>query len=322
MNDLEKRTYKVQNIFFSYGFYMLLVMFIILFSIISEPFLTLSNWIQISIVACFLLTASSGLTLVVITGNIDLSVGSVVYIAAAVVYATSDFPPAVSFAMGLLAGMAAGLINGLLVSHLKMNSLLTTLGIMIAYRGISLVITGGTGHPVNEGVKAMGRIKFFGVIPLVFLVALTVMIILQIILSQTKFGTYCYAIGNNELAARKIGIPVRMVKTTVFIISSMCGAITGLLLPMYLGEVTTFTGRGMEFQAVAAVVIGGTSLFGGKGNVLPGTFAGVLLLIIINNGLGTMGVSPYIYPFISGVVIFLAIYLDSLKNLRRVIRFN
>ena len=108
-----------------------------------------------------------------------------------------------------------------------------------------------------------------------------------------------------------------MVKTVVFVISGTCGAISGILLPMYLGEVTTFTGRGMEFEAVAAVVIGGTSLFGGRGNILPGTFAGALLLIIINNGLGTIGVSPYIYPFVAGVVIFLAIYLDSLKNLKR-----
>ena len=83
---------------------------------------------------------------------------------------------------------------------------------------------------------------------------------------------------------------------------------------MYLGEITTFTGRGMEFQAVAAVVIGGTSLFGGRGSVLPGTMAGVLLLIIINNGLGTRGVSPYIYPFVAGALIFIAIYLDSIKN--------
>jgi ribose transport system permease protein len=188
-----------------------------------------------------------------------------------------------------------------------MNSLLTTLGLMIAYRGISLVITGGSMHPVNAGIAALGKVKFFGVLPLVFLVSLVVMIVLQIVLSQTRFGAYCYAIGNSEAAAIKVGIPVRAVKTLVL---------------MYLGEVTTFTGRGMEFQAVAAVVIGGTSLFGGKGNVLPGTLAGVLLLIIINNGLGNLGVSPYVYPFVAGVVIFLAIYLDSLKNLRRSARFE
>jgi ribose/xylose/arabinose/galactoside ABC-type transport system permease subunit len=202
-----------------------------------------------------------------------------------------------------------------------MNSLLTTLGILIAYRGISLVITGGTVRPVSEGLRFLGGIKFFNFMPLVFLISFVVMITLQIVLSKTKFGAYCYAIGNSEQAADRIGIPVKTVKTVVFIISGTCGAISGILLPMYLGEVTTFTGRGMEFEAVAAVVIGGTSLFGGRGNILPGTFAGALLLIIINNGLGTIGVSPYIYPFVAGVVIFLAIYLDSLKNLRRSSRF-
>ena len=321
MTDLDRRTFNVQNMFLSYGFYILLVLFVLFFGIISESFLTVSNWTQISIVACFLLTASAGLTTVIITGNIDLSLGSVAYVAAAMVYLTSEFPPIISILVGIAAGLVAGFINGVLVSHLRMNSLLTTLGIMIAYRGISLVITGGTVRPVSEGLRFLGSIKFFNIVPLVFLISFIVMIMLQIVLSKTKFGAYCYAIGNSEQSATRIGIPVKTVKTAVFIISGTCGAISGLLLPMYLGEVTTFTGRGMEFEAVAAVVIGGTSLFGGRCNILPGTFAGVLLLIIINNGLGTIGVSPYIYPFVAGVVIFLAIYLDSLKNLRRSSRF-
>jgi ribose/xylose/arabinose/galactoside ABC-type transport system permease subunit len=172
-------------------------------------------------------------------------------------------------------------------------------------------------RPVADGIAALGRIKFLDVLPLVFVVSLGVMVVLQIVLNRTSFGAYCYAIGNNESAATKIGIPVRAVKMAAFCISGACAATSGLLSAMYLGEVTTFTGRGMEFQAVAAVVIGGTSLFGGRGGVLPGTLAGVLLLIIINNGLGTRGVSPYVYPFVAAGVIFLAIYLDSLKHLRR-----
>jgi ribose/xylose/arabinose/galactoside ABC-type transport system permease subunit len=321
VSDNRTATTTLRNAFFAYGFYILLGFFIILFSFISNSFLTVSNWTQISIVSCFLLTVSAGLTLVVITGNIDLSVGSVAYLSAAVVYLTAGFPPAVSIVLGVATGVAAGLFNGVLVAWLRMNSLLTTLGLMIAYRGISLVLTGGTVRPVNPDLAALGKIKFFGVLPLVFLVSLIVMIVLQVVLSRTKFGAYCYAIGNSESAATKVGIPVRLVKTAVFVISATCAALTGILLPMYLGEVTTFTGRGMEFQAVAAVVIGGTSLFGGRGNVLPGTLAGAMLLIIINNGLGTRGVSPYVYPFVAGVVIFLAIYLDSLKNRKKSMRF-
>jgi ribose/xylose/arabinose/galactoside ABC-type transport system permease subunit len=321
MNDSRDFIATLRDAFFAYGFYILLAFFIVLFSFISNSFLTVSNWTQISIVSCFLLTVAAGLTPVVITGNIDLSVGSVAYLSAAVVYLTAGYPPIVSIVLGLLMGVAAGAFTGFLVAWLRMNSLLTTLGLMIAYRGISLVLTEGTVKPVNAGLAALGKVKFFDVLPLVFLISLIVMIVLQVVLSHTRFGAYCYAIGNSESAAKKIGIPVRRTKLLVFVISAVCASITGILLPMYLGEVTTFTGRGLEFQAVAAVVIGGTSLFGGRGNILPGTLAGALLLIIINNGLGTRGVSPYVYPFVAGVVIFLAIYLDSLKNLRRSVRF-
>jgi ribose/xylose/arabinose/galactoside ABC-type transport system permease subunit len=305
----------LRDFFFSYGFYLLLAGLVILFTLISHSFLTASNWTQISIAACFLLAAASGLTLVLITGNIDLSVGSIAYLAAATVYLTADYPVALSIGAALAVGLLAGLVNGFLVAYLRMNALLTTLGLLIAYRGISLVLTEGTVRPVSEDLAALGRIKWFDdTLALVFLVSFGVMIILQIIVTRTRFGTYCFAIGNNEAAAHKIGIPVQRVKITAFCLSGLCGAISGVLLAMYLGEVTTFTGRGMEFQAVAAVVIGGTSLFGGRGNVLPGTLAGVLLLIVINNGLGTLGVSPFVYPFVSGALIFLAIYLDSLKN--------
>ncbi len=309
---------RVRDFAFAYGFYLLLAALVLLFTIISNSFLTLSNWTQISIAACFLLAASSGLTLVLITGNIDLSIGSIAYLAASVVFLTNDYPPAVSIVAALATGTFFGLINGVLVIYLRMNALLTTLGLLIAYRGISLVLTGGTVQKVSDGMAAFGSIKFFESLPLVFLISLGLMIVLQIVLSHTRFGAYCYAIGNNEEAAEKIGIPVRPVKTVTFCISGACAAVSGILLSMYLGEVTTFTGRGMEFQAVAAVVIGGTSLFGGRGHVLPGTLAGVLLLIIINNGLGTRGVSPFIYPFVAGTLIFIAIYLDSLKNRGRI----
>ena len=284
MSDGERVSSSLRNFVFAYGFYVLLAGLVILFTVISNSFLTISNWTQISIAACFLLAAAAGLTLVLVTGNIDLSVGSIAYLAAATVYLTADQPVVISIIAGLSVGLLAGLINGFLVAYLKMNSLLTTLGLLIAYRGISLVLTEGTVRPVSADLALFGRVKLFDALPLVFLVCFGVMIALQLILNRTRFGAYCFAIGNNELAAHKIGIPVRRVKTVAFCLSGLCGAVSGILLAMYLGEVTTFTGRGMEFQAVAAVVIGGTSLFGGRGNVLPGTFAGVLLLIIINNG--------------------------------------
>jgi ribose/xylose/arabinose/galactoside ABC-type transport system permease subunit len=319
--DRDFRT-ALQRFVFNYGLYVFLAVMIVFFSVTSQPFLTIGNWTQISIVTCFLLTVSAGLTVVVITRNIDLSVGSVVYMAGAVVSMSAGLPPLVSFLLALTVGVIAGLISGVLVAYLRMNSMLTTLGLMIAYRGISLLTTGGTTQRVGHGVAELGSIKLFGVIPIVFVVCLMVMILLQCVLSLTKFGAYCYAIGNNEVGAVKIGILVRRVKLGAFLISGICAALAGFLLSAYLGEATTFAGRGMEFQATAAVVIGGASLFGGRGRVLPGTLGGVLVLAIINNGLGTRGVSPYVYPFAAGVVIFVAIYLDSLKNLGRSVRFD
>ena len=198
-----------------------------------------------------------------------------------------------------------------------MNSLLTTLGLMIAYRGVALVFTEGTVKQAGEGLASLGQLKLLGVIPLIFLVALGLVFIFQGLLRRTKLGTFWIAIGNNEDSARKIGVPVRRAKLASYAFCGISAAASGTLLAAYLGEITTFTGRGMEFQAVAAVVIGGASLFGGRGNVFPGTVAGVLLLIVINNGLGTRGVSPFVYPFVIGALIFLAIYLDSIKNRRR-----
>ena len=317
MHEARSGLSRILDIAAAYGFYILLVGLVLLFTVISNSFLTVSNWMQISIAACFLLAAAAGLTIVLITGNIDLSVGSIAYLAASMVYLTADYPVAVSILAALAVGVAAGCFNGFLVSYLRMNALLTTLGLLIAYRGISLVITEGTVRKVSDGMAALGSAKLLDTLPLVFLASLTLVVALHVVLNHTRFGIFCYAIGNNQDAATKIGIPVRRVTTMAFAISGACGAVSGTLLAMYLGEVTTFTGRGMEFQAVAAVVIGGTSLFGGRGNMLPGTLAGVLLLIIINNGLGTRGVSPFIYPFVAGTLIFLAIYLDSLKNRKR-----
>ncbi len=226
-------------------------------------------------------------------------------------------PTALSILAALSAGLLIGLFNGWLVAYLGMNSLLTTLGLMIAYRGVALVFTEGTVKQAGEGLANLGQLKLFGEMPLIFLVALALVFLFQWILRRTKLGTFWLAIGNNEDSARKIGVPVRRAKLAAYALCGISAAASGALLAAYLGEITTFTGRGMEFQAVAAVVIGGASLFGGRGNVFPGTLAGVLLLIVINNGLGTRGVSPFVYPFVAGALIFFAIYLDAIKNRAR-----
>ena len=300
-----------------YGFYLLLLAIVVVFTVVSNSFLTVSNFVQIAIASTFLLAAAAGLTLVLVNGEIDLSIGSTAYVAATIVYLTADLPAGWSIAAALSSGLVIGLFNGWLVAYLGMNSLLATLGLMIAYRGVALVITEGTVKQAGEGLANLGQLKLFGVIPVIFLTAFLILLMFQWILRRTRLGTYWLAIGNNEDSAKKIGVPVRRAKLAAYALCGISAAASGTLLAGYLGEITTFTGRGMEFQAVAAVVIGGTSLFGGRGSVFPGTLAGVLLLIVINNGLGTRGVSPFVYPFVAGALIFFAIYLDALKNRAR-----
>ena len=297
-----------------YGFYLLLLAIILVFTFISNSFLTVSNWVQIAIASTFLLSAAAGLTLVLVTGEIDLSIGSIAYVSATVVYLTSNEPTIVSIIAAFGVGLLIGLFNGLLVAYLGMNSLLTTLGLMIAYRGVSLVFTEGTVKGAGQGLAQLGGVKLFDTLPLIFLIALGLVLLYQWVLRSTRLGAYWLAIGNDEESARKIGVPVRRAKLAAYVCCGISASASGLLLSAYLGEITTFTGRGMEFQAVAAVVIGGTSLFGGRGNVFPGTLAGVFLLIVINNGLGTRGVSPFVYPFVAGALIFFAIYLDAVKS--------
>jgi ribose/xylose/arabinose/galactoside ABC-type transport system permease subunit len=317
MSNTTRSLHSLKNVLLKRGVYFLLLAVIGVFSVTSHTFFSVQNWVQISIISCFLLTVASGLTLVVITGEIDLSVGSIAYLAGVILYSTANEPWYLSIVAGLLSGLALGLMNGILVAWLRMSSLLTTLGLMIAFRGVGLLLTNGTVQPVGAGIASLGKIRLFGVIPMIFVVALLVMLVLQFVLSSTKFGVFCYAVGNNKVAAAKVGIPVQLIKLVVFAISGVTAALAGMLLTMYLGEVTTFSGQGMEFEATAALVIGGTSLFGGRGNIIPSSMAGVLLLMIISNGLSAWGVSPYVYPFAAGIVIFVAIYLDSLKNLRR-----
>ena len=308
---------QARRIGMEYGFYLLLLAIIVVFTMVSNSFLTVSNFVQIAIASTFLLAAAAGLTLVLVNGEIDLSIGSTAYVAATIVYLTADIPAGWSIAAALGSGLVIGLFNGWLVAYLGMNSLLATLGLMIAYRGVALVITQGTVKQAGDGLANLGQLKLFGVIPVIFLTAFLILLIFQWILRRTRLGTYWLAIGNNEDSAKKIGVPVRRAKLAAYALCGISAAASGTLLAGYLGEITTFTGRGMEFQAVAAVVIGGTSLFGGRGSVFPGTLAGVLLLIVINNGLGTRGVSPFVYPFVAGALIFFAIYLDALKNRAR-----
>lgn len=302
----------------SYGFYLLFIIVVVIYTCKAPTFLSANNLISILNAATFSLLAAAGTTLVFISGNMDMSIGSIALVSAATVAMTTraGVPPLAAVALAILAGAVIGLLNGILVAYGRMNSMLTTLGLMIAYRGLGLQITGGRQISLAREFKNFAKIRILG-IPVWVALCIAAMILLQIVLKKTRFGAYCYALGCSENAAKKVGIPVRRVKIAVFVISGVCAAITGIIIATKLGLIRNTIGKGMEFDIVAAIVIGGTSLLGGRGNVLPGTFLGVLLLTVIDNGLAMVGASPYVYPFVKGLIIFAAMYMDSLRSLRR-----
>ncbi len=313
-------TKKINTIDFllSNGFYLLCIAVIVIFSILNRSFLTVQNFFAILLASAFLCATTAGVTPVIISGNMDLSVGSTALLCVGVMYQSfhSGLPDGVTLLLGILSGCIVGLINGILVAKLKFNAMVLTLGLQIGYRGLGLMLIGGTQVKLPEAFSNFGKKTIFGGLNVTVVICLLVMLVLHLILKRTRFGTYCYAIGCNEMASERVGIPIDKVKIATFIISGACAALAGFVVISRLGIAHSYIGKEMEFDAIEAAVIGGISLNGGRGNLLPGALLGVFLIYVINNGLSIMGASEYVYPFAQGIIVFVAMYLDALKNFK------
>ncbi|MDD4622696.1 MAG: ABC transporter permease [Kiritimatiellae bacterium] len=256
-----------------------------------------------------------GVTLVLLTGGVDLSLGSVVALAgvtAAHLAHPGDYPAAVPVLAGVAAGAACGAVNGLLVALCRVPPFIATLGMMTAARGLALALSGG--RPVSnmsEGLTALAGDVGFVPAPAMILAAVAALAWWS--LRNLRQGRYIYAVGGNEQAARAAGIPVRGVKALAY---TMCGALAGLAGVVLAARITTGqpnAGAGYELDAIAAAVIGGTSLAGGVGSV-GGTILGVLLLGVIGNGLDLLNVSSYYQQIVKGVIIVGAVWFDRRKR--------
>lgn len=309
---------KYREFFLSNGFYLLCIIVIVIFSCLNRSFFTIENFFSILLASAFLCATTAGVTPVIISGNMDLSVGSTALLCAGVMYQSFHLgmPDSVTLLLGILAGAVVGLINGILVPKLKFNSMVLTLGLQIGYRGLGLMLIGGTQVKLPEAFSVFGKKTIPGGLNVMVVICLLVMLVLHVILKRTKFGTYCYAIGCSETASERVGIPIAKVKIAAFIISGVCAALAGFVVISRLGIAHSYIGKKMEFDAIEAAVIGGISLNGGRGNLLPGALLGVFLIYVINNGLSIIGASEYVYPFAQGIIVFVAMYLDALKNFR------
>ncbi len=293
-----------------------LILLIIVVSILNPSFLDLSNLLnllrQISINGLI----AFGMTFIILTGGIDLSVGSILALSSAFIalMITSGVDPIIALIIGVLIGFVLGAVNGLLVTKGNMAPFIATLATMTIFRGLTLVITDG--NPItNLGDSYLFQLfdkGYFIGIPVPAVTMIIVFVILLIILQKTTFGRHTYAIGGNEVAAKISGIKVNKIKFLIYGISGLMSALAGGILTSRLNSAQPTAGTSYELDAIAAVVLGGTSLTGGKGRIV-GTLIGVLIIGVLNNGLNLLGVSSFYQQVVKGVVILIAVLIDRKK---------
>ena len=256
-----------------------------------------------------------GMTFVLLTAGVDLSVGAMMFVAAAIAgkMAVSGTPlPVVLLAMlGVTLGFA--MFNGLFIVRVRVAAFIVTLAALFIGRGLGLFITKTRAINLPDSFLAIGSAQFVGV-PLPAWIFFGALIIAHVVLTRTPFGRQVFAVGYNVEAARKAGVQTGRILMMVYMISGVCAAVAAMITMGQLGAVSPKFGEQREFAAIAAAVLGGTSLFGGRGNILPGALVGSLLIQTIENGLVLINANPYLYPMVISSVIFAAIILESLRN--------
>jgi ribose transport system permease protein len=257
-----------------------------------------------------------GMTLVLISGGIDLSVGSVVALSSAVIgiaFAVFELPLLVSALLGIAAGGCAGLINGVLGAYFRLPIFIVTLGMLEAGRGMAYLVTNSQTVYIGPSIQSLALpISGIGV-SVSFLISLTLVVLAQLALTRTVFGRYLIAIGTNETAAKISGIRTEPYLTWVLVISGLLAGLGGLMNAAYLGASDPNAAIGLELSAIAAAVIGGTSLMGGRGSII-GAFIGVLIISVLQNGLAQLGISEPFKRLITGFVIILAVLIDRWRS--------
>ena len=294
-----------------------LLILCIIVSLATDKFLTSGNIISVLRQISINTYIALGMTLIIILGHIDLTVGAVVAMCGTLTVGfivNQGLPVELAIIGGVLLGVLFGFINGVIVSTFKVPSFIITMAMMNVANGIAYVYSGGQSTRITDGFFiSIGTGYLFSLIPLPVLYMILLIIVISFLLVKTRFGVYVYAIGGNREAARLSGIPIRKIEIIVFTLSGLLSAFAGLVLAsrMYSGQPSV--GSGYEMDAIAACVLGGTSMAGGKGSI-SGTVLGAMVIGIISNGLNLIGVSSYWQLIVKGIIIATAVILDSQKE--------
>ncbi len=296
------------------GILVLLIFFAVLI-LTTNDFLTLTNLDNLIRQVAVFAILSVGQLFVILTGGIDLSVGSILGLSGGVtaLLLAGGVPIPITILVGLGIGLGVGLINGVLVSQLKLPPFIATLGMLGVARGVVLLLTGAkTIAPLPDAFNAIANGYILG-LPSLFWLLILVAIVASFVLGRTVFGRYVYAVGSNAESARLSGVPVNLVLLAVYSISGLLAGFAGVLTTSRLGAGIPTAGTGYELQAIAGAVIGGASLSGAKGRTI-GAVLGALIMAILANGGNLLGVDPFYLQIAIGLLIILAVYFDNLQG--------
>jgi len=308
---------KLFDNFYKYGLYIVFAALLVFFSRFNVHFITTSNMINLLTQTATVVIAASGLAFVMITGGIDISVGSVLFMTAVIVARVTDAGVGLfgAFIVSLASGAVIGTINGFFIAKLKMAPLIVTLAMMFVIRGMTISVVGI--QPVffnNDVALFLARTKIFDMVPILVIIMVVVLAICQFTLSRCAFGRQLFAIGNNRPGSESMGINVSRNVFLCYVISGALAGMSGLISGVRIGSIPPTFASGQEFIIISSAVLGGVSLFGGKGRAFPGVFLGVLILMTIENGLVMAQANMYAFQVFRGIVIFIAVFLDSARN--------
>ena len=301
----------------NFGAMVALVLMCVLLSVVTDSFLVSTNILSTLRNVCVNCLIAFGITCVLICGGIDLSVGSVAAASGvtAVQLANLGIPVIFCVIVALILGIAVGFVNGFVVANTDLPPFIITLSTQITVRGISYILTGGQpSQCTNEGFNMLGSGNLLG-LPIPVLIVIAAMIVLFFIMNRTCFGRHVYAVGGNRESARYAGVNVKLVQSRVFMLSGFTAALAGVVLAARLYSGQPNVGEGFERDAIAASVLGGTSMGGGVGT-LGGTVIGVLIIGVLNNGMNLLRIDTYWQYVVKGIVILGAVYMDYIKRMR------
>lgn len=296
-----------------------LIIMVIIFSILAPNFFTINNFLNLGMYSAVMAIAAVGMTFVIICGSIDISVGAIMSCCGVLTAYSLAFTQRILFSVscGLLLGILLGIANGVLVTKLKVNSIIVTIGTMSVLKGSVFLITQGrlVSFGRLESFSYLGPKRLGGIFPMAFLIMVFVYIVGGLILSKLRFGRHVYATGGNIVSSRLAGIKVDLVQITVFAISGISAGLSGIILTSMLASGYAQIGIGKEIDIIAATVLGGASINGGRGNLF-GTFIGVMIIEIVGNAFTQLNLITFWHDIFKGCILIIGIYFDQLREMK------